>query len=66
MYCVQTGQGEAGNIGRLISKHLFPRFLVMALVWDLLSPTSGSVVEVKGKQTWLGVRIPIRKEFKGK
>ena len=26
----------------------------------------GSVVEVKGKQTWLGVRIPISKEFKGK
>lgn len=34
--CVQTGKGEAGSIERLSLKCLFPRFLVMALVWDLV------------------------------
>ena len=36
MCCVQTGQDEAGSVERLSLKRLFPRFLVMALVWDLV------------------------------
>lgn len=54
LVCIVSRQGRVRwNIGRLISKHLFfERFLLY--LSDLLSPTSGSVVEVKGKQTWLG------------
>ena len=38
----------------------------MPLVWGLLSLASGSVMEVKGKQAWLGGRIPASKGLKGK
>lgn len=44
----------------------FLGLLVVALVWGLFSPTSASVVEVKGKQARLGGRILASKELSGK
>lgn len=38
----------------------------MALVWGLLSLTNDSVVKVKGKQAWLGDKIPASRDLKGK
>lgn len=66
MCCVQTGQGDVRSVGRLTGKYLSPGLLAMPLVWGLLSLASGSVMEVKGKQAWLGGRILASKGLKGK